>query len=93
MVGRCEPFNRNYSKLKKLYVAYGSNMNILQMRHRCPAAEKICTEILKDYQLEFRGVGVATIIPEPDQKFLLFFGISLGDVKKSWTSTKISKAL
>lgn len=49
---------------KKIYAAYGSNMNILQMRNRCPAAEKICTGILKDYQLEFRGGGVATIIPE-----------------------------
>lgn len=49
---------------KKLYAAYGSNMNLLQMKKRCPAAEKICTDILKDYRLEFRGVGVATIIPE-----------------------------
>lgn len=49
---------------KKVYAAYGSNMNILQMENRCPAAERICTGILKDYQLEFRGGGVATIIPE-----------------------------
>lgn len=50
---------------KKLYAAYGSNMNISQMKKRCPAAERICIGTLKDYQLEFRGGGVATIIPEP----------------------------
>jgi hypothetical protein len=49
---------------KKIYVAYGSNMNIIQMGKRCPAAEKMCTGILIDYQLEFRGGGVATIIPK-----------------------------
>ena len=40
---------------KKIYAAYGSNMNIFQMKNRCPAAEKICTGIPKDYQLEFRS--------------------------------------
>lgn len=49
---------------KKLYAAYGSNMNLLQMQKRCPEAEKLCVGVLKDYQLEFRGGGVATIIPE-----------------------------
>lgn len=49
---------------RKIYAAYGSNMNILQMGTRCPAAEKICTGILKDYRLDFRGGGVATVIPE-----------------------------
>lgn len=49
---------------RKLYVAYGSNMNLSQMEIRCPAARKICSSILEDYQLEFRGGGVATIIPE-----------------------------
>lgn len=49
---------------KKIYAAYGSNMNISQMEKRCPAAEKICVGTLNDYQLEFRGGGVATIIPE-----------------------------
>lgn len=51
-------------KKKKIYAAYGSNMNILQMENRCPAAEKICTGTLKDYRLDFRGGGVATIIPK-----------------------------
>lgn len=39
----------------KLYAAYGSNMNISQMRRRCPDAELIGTSTLDGYVLEFRG--------------------------------------
>lgn len=38
-------------------------MNILQMEMRCAAVEKVCTGVLKDYQLAFRHGGVATVIP------------------------------
>ena len=54
----------NLMNKKKIYAAYGSNMNISQMEKRCPAAAKICVGTLKGYQLEFRGGGVATIIPK-----------------------------
>lgn len=49
----------------KLYVAYGSNMNLEQMSHRCPKAKVVGTGILKDYKLTFRGryKGVANIEP------------------------------
>lgn len=46
----------------KLYVAYGSNLNLAQMAHRCPNARVVGSGELKDYQLTFRGV--ATIEPE-----------------------------
>lgn len=46
----------------KLYVAYGSNLNLAQMAHRCPNAKVVGKGILKDYQLTFRHV--ATIEPE-----------------------------
>lgn len=37
------------------YLAYGSNLNIPQMRHRCPGA-KICgTAEIEDYRLLFKG--------------------------------------
>lgn len=49
----------------KIYAAYGSNMNFLQMATRCPKAEVIGTGILEDYKLTFRGrfKGVANIEP------------------------------
>ena len=50
---------------KKLYLAYGSNLNIDKMKYRCPDAEKIGSTILRGYELVFRGnmrrCGVANI--------------------------------
>ena len=40
---------------KKLYVAYGSNMNIGQMAKRCPTAELVGSALLEGYKLVFRG--------------------------------------
>ncbi|WP_312907026.1 gamma-glutamylcyclotransferase family protein [Tissierella praeacuta] len=48
----------------KLYIAYGSNLNLNQMKYRCPTARVIGTSELKDYELVFRGSrygAVATI--------------------------------
>ena len=36
------------------YLAYGSNLNLEQMKERCPNSNKIGSMILKDYELEFR---------------------------------------
>lgn len=41
----------------KLYIAYGSNLNLRQMARRCPTAKPIDTGMLKDYQLTFWGVA------------------------------------
>ena len=35
------------------YIAYGSNMNLEQMMHRCPGAKLIGTGCLHGYQIEF----------------------------------------
>lgn len=53
----------------KLYGAYGSNMNIEQMSHRCPNAKVVGTGIIQGYQLTFRGKykGVANIEPCEDK--------------------------
>lgn len=40
---------------KRYYIAYGSNLNIRQMRMRCPSARIIGTSVLKDYELLFKG--------------------------------------
>lgn len=50
----------------KLYIAYGSNLNLPQMEKRCPAAKVLGTSEIKDYALVFRGGrygAVATIEP------------------------------
>ena len=52
----------------RYYFAYGSNMNLEQMKYRCPAAEVVENVRLEDYRLAFRGKapgnGVATVLPE-----------------------------
>lgn len=55
-----------------LYFAYGSNINLDQMAHRCPAAQTVGPVVLPDYKLLFRsnirGNGVATIKPHKGRK-------------------------
>ncbi|WP_295164050.1 gamma-glutamylcyclotransferase family protein [Selenomonas sp. F0473] len=41
---------------KKYYAAYGSNLNIADMRRRCPEAEIAGTAELKDYALVCKGL-------------------------------------
>ena len=48
----------------RLYIAYGSNLNLEQMKRRCPTAEVVGTAELKNWRLWFRGgnhSAVATI--------------------------------
>ena len=40
---------------KRYYIAYGSNLNIRQMRMRCPQARVVGTAVIKDYELLFKG--------------------------------------
>ena len=57
---------------ERLYFAYGSNINLDQMAHRCPAAQVVGPVVLGDYKLLFRGNsrgnGVATIAPHKGRK-------------------------
>lgn len=41
--------------MTKLYIAYGSNLNIGQMKYRCPEARPYAVGILKNWKLVFRG--------------------------------------
>ena len=43
------------AKTKRYYIAYGSNLNIPQMRMRCPGARIIGTSVIPDYELLFKG--------------------------------------
>ncbi|MEH2933267.1 MULTISPECIES: gamma-glutamylcyclotransferase family protein [Eubacteriales] len=40
---------------KKLYVAYGSNLNKKQMQYRCPTAKYVGVGELQGYELQFKG--------------------------------------
>ena len=40
---------------RKLYLAYGSNLNVFQMHRRCPGAKMVGTATIPDYQLLFKG--------------------------------------
>lgn len=51
---------------RKLYAAYGSNLNLGQMERRCPTARVLGTSELRDHELLFRGArwgSVATVEP------------------------------
>ena len=50
----------------KLYLAYGSNLNLRQMSSRCPTAKVVGKSEINDFRLIFRGShasAVATIEP------------------------------
>lgn len=52
---------------KRLYVAYGSNLNLKQMKYRCPTAKLYGTGEIENYELQFKGhpnSAFATIAPK-----------------------------
>ncbi len=51
---------------KKLYAAYGSNINLEQMAYRCPHSTGAGTAMLKGYELQFRHH--ATIEPNEESE-------------------------
>ncbi len=55
---------------KKLYVAYGSNLNIKQMQHRCPTAKLLGVGRIKGYELQFKGreYGAFATIGQNEEK-------------------------
>ena len=53
---------------KKYYLAYGSNLNIIQMRSRCPGAKPVGITVLPDNELLSKGSKTGaylTIEPKP----------------------------
>lgn len=47
---------------KRYYIAYGSNLNIPQMRMRCPSARIIGTAVIPDYELLFKGCQIGAYL-------------------------------
>ena len=42
---------------KRLYIAYGSNLNLEQMAHRCPTAKVVGTAVMRNWRLFFCGAA------------------------------------
>jgi len=40
---------------KRYYIAYGSNLNVNQMKKRCPSARIVGTSEIQNYELLFKG--------------------------------------
>ena len=67
-------------KNKKYYIAYGSNLSVAQMAHRCPDARIAGQAVLTGWELLFRGC--ATIAPNPKKNTpVLVWEISERDEK------------
>lgn len=70
----------------KLYIAYGSNLNLRQMERRCPRASVAGKAELEGYRLVFRGSdgsAVATIEKEEGAKVpVLIWHITAEDERK-----------
>lgn len=46
--------------MSKLYIAYGSNLNLTQMAARCPSARVYAVGRLNNWQLVFRGLRASS---------------------------------
>lgn len=73
--------------MEKLYLAYGSNLNLEKMKIRCNKATPIGTIILNNYRLAYKGseddYAYLTIEKSKDSSVPLgIFTISKGDEKK-----------
>ena len=67
--------------MNKLYIAYGSNMNIEQMALRCPNSEVFSAGMLKGYELQFKYH--ATIEPNSESEVpILLWKLSELDEQK-----------
>ncbi len=54
--------------MKKIYIAYGSNLCLWQMQRRCPTAKPVSKGILKGWKLVFKGSRTGsylTIVKDP----------------------------
>ncbi|NOZ25889.1 MAG: gamma-glutamylcyclotransferase [Nitrospirae bacterium] len=71
------------------YFAYASNINLRQMRQRCPSARFVSRGRLKGYRLDFVlrserwGGGVAGIVPAPGEEVEgVLYRISSDDLER-----------
>ncbi len=82
----------------KNYAAYGSNLNIGQMSHRCPGATLLGTAWLEDWQLLVKGSKTGSYLTiEPKKGSRVPLGIwkvskASSDFSNLTTQPKIARA-
>mgnify|MGYP002626078655 FL=1 len=54
--------------MSKLYLAYGSNLNVRQMKFRCPTAKIIGVGVIKNYELLYKGSKTGSYLTIEPQK-------------------------
>ena len=69
-------------EIMKYYLAYGSNLNLNDMKVRCSSAKKVGSTILKDYTLIFRNRYLTIIPSKGDELPLGIFEINDEDEEK-----------
>lgn len=69
---------------KRYYIAYGSNLNLRQMKMRCPTAKVMGTAVIKNYELLFKGslTGAYLTIEPKEVRFPLRSGPLLKQMKR-----------
>jgi gamma-glutamylcyclotransferase (GGCT)/AIG2-like uncharacterized protein YtfP len=61
--------------MKKYYLAYGSNLNLQQLKKRCPTAKFIGKTILNNYRLVFKGNNIGFLTIEEVENSIVPLGI------------------
>lgn len=62
--------------MKRYYLSYGSNLNIQQMKRRCPSARIIGTAVIPDHRLLFKGSKTGSFLTiEPAEGFSVPVGV------------------
>ena len=77
---------------KKLYIAYGSNLNLKQMKYRCPTAKLVGKGVVENYELQFKGMphcSYATIAPCSVSPLPLHCGNFSREMKNCLTATRV----
>lgn len=54
--------------MAKYYIAYGSNLNMRQMKFRCPGALAVGTGFIRDYELLFKGSKTGSYLTIEEKK-------------------------
>lgn len=58
--------------MEKLYAAYGSNINVAQMKKRCPEATIVDVGMIQDMQLDFNKVATLHSVPGENSPALIW---------------------
>lgn len=74
---------------KRYYIAYGSNLNVYQMRYRCPNARIIGTAIMLNYELLFKGIKTGKVRNRKVYVYIMNEERPIGIPTKSYVRTCI----